>query len=49
MYAVALETPEQIRAIEDDELADLIKAITPEEAKALWGALKQLNPKLADL
>jgi hypothetical protein len=50
MYAVALEKPEQITAIsEDDDLADLIKTITPEEAKALWVTLIQLNPKLADL
>ena len=49
MNAVTLDPTTNPSADEDDSMADVIKSLTPNEAKALWAALVQLNPKLADL
>jgi hypothetical protein len=52
MDAVALEEVNDITTAtgaDDDQLADLIKTLTRQEAEALWQTVMQLKPALADL
>jgi hypothetical protein len=46
--STSVATIDAIDGIQDDEFADLIKSLTPEEAEWLWLALVQKNPRLAE-